>query len=244
MNSELRNACSDSTVNEQFVQQGFHITERFLTRDECDALAKELSVRFDGQQMSAKSPIGGVRNLLHTSKCVARLVSSEKLTSFLGNIAGKSAFAVRAIFFDKTEDNNWSVPWHQDLAISVAERVDAPGFGGWSLKDGVVHVHPPQEVLKSMVTLRLHLDDCDSQNGALHVLPGSHRCGKMGAAEINDWVQTHETMVCEVPKGGVLLMRPLLLHSSLRSENPTHRRVLHLEFAAHDLPNGLKWCAC
>jgi hypothetical protein len=244
MNSELRNECSQSIVNEQFVQQGFQITERLLTWEECDSLAAELSVQFDGQQMSAKSPIGGVRNLLRASKCVARLVSSAKVTSLLADMAGKSVFAVRAIFFDKTEESNWSVPWHQDLAIAVAERIDAPGFGSWSLKDGVVHVHPPQEVLESMVTLRLHLDDCDSQNGALRVLPGSHCCGKLGPSEISEWTQTHKTVMCQIPKGGALLMRPLLLHSSLRSENPTHRRVLHVEFAAHDLPNGLKWYAC
>jgi ectoine hydroxylase-related dioxygenase (phytanoyl-CoA dioxygenase family) len=202
------------------------------------------SVQFDSQQMSAKSPIGGVRNLLSTSKCVAQLVSSKKLTSLLGNMTGKSAFAVRAIFFDKTEENNWSVPWHQDLAIAVAERNETTGFGGWSLKDGVIHVHPPKEVLESMVTLRLHLDDCTAQNGALRVLPGSHRCGKLTASEISEWAETHEPVVCKVPKGDALLMRPLLLHSSLRAENPTHRRVLHVEFATYALPNGLKWAAC
>jgi ectoine hydroxylase-related dioxygenase (phytanoyl-CoA dioxygenase family) len=81
---------------------------------------------------------------------------------------------VRAIFFDKSSGSNWLVPWHQDLTIAVASKCEAPGFGPWSVKDGIPHVQPPDELLKQMIALRLHLDDCDASNGALRVIPGSH----------------------------------------------------------------------
>ena len=92
-----------------------------------------------------------------------------------------------------------------------------------------------------MITARIHLDDCDEENGALRVLPGSHREGKLAANDISRWAETHETSVCNAQAGDVLFMRPLLLHSSLRANNPVHRRVLHLEYASEELPNGLKW---
>jgi hypothetical protein len=47
----------------------------------------------------------------------------------------------------------------------------------------------------------------------------------------------------DLPRGGVLLMRPLLLHASSASQVPRHRRVLHIEWAAQELPGGLQWCA-
>jgi hypothetical protein len=36
-------------------------------------------------------------------------------------------------------------------------------------------------------------------------------------------------------------MRPLLRHASHPAADPGHRRVLHLEFAAEDLPDGVAW---
>jgi hypothetical protein len=44
-----------------------------------------------------------------------------------------------------------------------------------------------------------------------------------------------------VKSGGAVVMRPLLLHSSTTAATPRHRRVLHFEYAAVDLPRGLKW---
>jgi ectoine hydroxylase-related dioxygenase (phytanoyl-CoA dioxygenase family) len=92
-----------------------------------------------------------------------------------------------------------------------------------------------------MVTVRLHLDDCDASNGALKVLPETHCHGKLGAADISKWTAKGEPVVCELSKGDALLMRPLILHASSPAENPRHRRVLHVEYASQELPNGLKW---
>lgn len=154
---------------------------------------------------------------------------------------GADAFPVRALLFDKAPAANWKVPWHQDTAIAVAGRMEVPGFIGWSVKDGVTHVHPPVDVLERMVSLRIHLDDCGSDNGPLRVLPGSHRHGKLDDAEIERWRQTTEEVSCCVSQGDVLVMRPLLLHASSPAKSPSHRRVIHLEYARDELPNGMRW---
>jgi ectoine hydroxylase-related dioxygenase (phytanoyl-CoA dioxygenase family) len=172
---------------------------------------------------------------------VNETATSAKLVSYLERLLGRNFFPVRAFFLDKTAESNWRVPWHQDLTIAVAEQIGTPDFAAWSIKDGILHVQPPQEILKGMITVRLHLDDCDAHNDALKVIPGSHLQGKLGALEIAGWTQRKETVVCEVLKGGALLMRPLLLHSSSPAKNSSHRRVLHVEYAAQELPNGLKW---
>jgi ectoine hydroxylase-related dioxygenase (phytanoyl-CoA dioxygenase family) len=241
MSSEFRVQGSESRSFSRFAEEGFQIVRSVVTDNECDLLAAELAPLFEAQQKAAGSKIGGVRNLLGTSRRVAQLAGSEKIISVLKEAVGRRPFPVRAIFFDKNPEANWLVPWHQDLAVAVTERVEAAGFTGWSIKDGVSHVHPPQDVLEGMITLRLHLDDCGVENGALKVIAGSHRLGKLGAAEISDCTKSNQPVICEILKGGVLLMRPLLLHASLPAKKPSHRRVLHIEYATGNLPGGLEW---
>jgi ectoine hydroxylase-related dioxygenase (phytanoyl-CoA dioxygenase family) len=166
--------------------------------------------------------------------------------SIVEPLLGREAFVARAIFFDKTPLTNWGVAWHQDLAIAVCRKIETEGFGPWSVKAGVPHAYAPAWVLERMLTIRLHLDDTLITNGALRVLPGSHCCGRISDEEIEEWRQTREAVICEVVKGGILAMRPQLLHSSQPSQQHqpgAHRRIIHLEFASGKLPNGLEW-AC
>jgi hypothetical protein len=225
----------------QFERDGFQIIKSLLEHSECGLLTMELTPLFEQQQKSTKSKIGGVRNLLRTNARVSQFSRSAKLFSILKGFGCSPAFPVRAVFFDKNPETNWLVPWHQDLAIAVTERIETPGFTGWSVKDEIVHAHPPREILENMVTVRLHLDDCNASNGALKVVAGSHRHGKLGAGDIPNWTEEKEAVVCEFSKGDALMMRPLLLHASSPAINPQHRRVLHIEYATQELPNGLKW---
>jgi Phytanoyl-CoA dioxygenase (PhyH) len=148
---------------------------------------------------------------------------------------------VRAIYFDKFGEANWLVGWHQDLTVAVRERIDVPGFGPWTVKEGVTHVHAPAVVLEGILTVRVHLDDCDETNGALRVLPGTHRFGRLSAQRIRELRATVAEIPCCLSAGDVLLMRPLLLHASGKSLGCGHRRVLHIEYAGPQLPGGLQW---
>ena len=118
---------------------------------------------------------------------------------------------------------------------------DVEGFTAWSTKAGVIHVQPPVAVLEQMLTLRIALDDSDEQNGALRVIPGSHKQGRLNDSQIKRLKESTPAVVCEMKRGDVLAMKPLLLHSSSSSQNPSHRRVLHLEFSSSVLPAGLEW---
>ena len=92
-----------------------------------------------------------------------------------------------------------------------------------------------------MLTLRLHLDECGLENGPLKVLLGSHAQGVLDPAAVERWCRECKPVPCVVPRGGALLMRPLLLHASSSAAPPAHRRVIHLEFASKDLPGGVEW---
>lgn len=171
---------------------------------------------------------------------VAALATDARLLELIRPHFQTGPTPVRGLWFDKSPQSNWPVAWHQDLTIAVEARVDVPGYGPWSLKNGVHHVQPPAEVLQRMLTVRLHLDRADEQSGALRVIPGSHGEGRLPEDAIAGWRDRPE-YVCRANIGDVLLMRPLLLHASNRATAAVRRRVLHLEYAAMPLPGGLAW---
>ena len=181
------------------------------------------------------------RRLALDGPAVATLLTLPAVRQLLDARLGGGWFAVRAIFFDKSREANWRVPWHQDLMIAVRERLEAPGFGAWSMKDGVPHVLPPAEILAGMLTLRLSLDDCDAGNGALRVIPGTHAMGRVADGDIAALREARGEVLCEMKAGDALLMRPLLLHASSRTADQRRRRVLHVEFAREELPAPLNW---
>jgi hypothetical protein len=172
---------------------------------------------------------------------VRQWAHSERLLQLVRPHLPAEPKAVRAIYFDKTPETNWLVAWHQDLTLALHKRVDMPGFGPWSVKDGISHVQPPVELLEQMLTVRLHLDDADESNGALRVLPSSHQSGRLSAEAIAHERARRSEFLCVARAGDALLMRPLLLHASGRSQKASHRRVLHIEYAGFALPAPLAW---
>jgi len=189
------------------------------------------------ESADATGGVYGLRNLLRRSPRACEIAAA--LRTLVEPILGSGAFPTRALLFDKPSRANWLVGWHQDLTIAVREHIEMEGFGAWTIKEGVPHVQPPVSVLESMLTLRLHLDRADAENGALIVLPGTQTMGRL----TDDWVvpadAEERAVVCEAKTGDILAFRPLLLHMSRKSTRPSHRRVIQIEYAASPLP--LSW---
>jgi ectoine hydroxylase-related dioxygenase (phytanoyl-CoA dioxygenase family) len=136
----------------------------------------------------------------------------------------------RATLFDKSAEANWLVAWHQDTALPLRQRSEKPGWGPWSVKKGVVYAHAPAEALMRVVALRIHLDDSGAANGPLRVLPGTHRAGVLTDEQIRALGHEVPAVDCSIMKGGVLAMRPLVVHASSKSQSEMARRVLHIEY--------------
>jgi ectoine hydroxylase-related dioxygenase (phytanoyl-CoA dioxygenase family) len=220
---------SDSPDIARIVEQdGFVTVAACLSAQIIDELGIDLSGTRHAQ-----------RNLLDVP-IVRKLATSKPVRALATAVIGSGCFAVRGILFNKTPTSNWKVVWHQDKTIAVKERKELPNFGPWSVKSGVVHVQPPPSVMGKMLAIRLHLDESSESNGPLRVVPGSHLGGDLSPAEVAAW-RGRAAVTCTVPRGGAILMRPLLLHASSSSLKPAMRRVIHLEFAAEELPGGLEW---
>jgi ectoine hydroxylase-related dioxygenase (phytanoyl-CoA dioxygenase family) len=184
---------------------------------------------------------GGLRHVVSRVPEIEAVAISPEIRALVEGVLGPEVTLARSLWFDKTAAANWNVAWHQDLTLAVRERIETPGFVAWSVKAGIPHVQPPDEVLERMLAVRLHLDPCGPENGALRVLPGSHRHGRLADEAIDRWRREVPEVLCAAQPGDVLLMHPLLLHASSAAVSPAHRRVLHLEFGLGPLPNGLQW---
>ena len=221
---------------------GFAKVPQIINHNQIEKLIKCLSELNDLQVVSnKKDSIYGVRNLLNLSPKIRELAESQEIKIVVEKILEDNAKPVRAIFFDKTPEANWKVPWHQDLTIAVKKKRETEGFTAWTSKAGIQHVQPPVFLLEKMLTMRIHLDDADETNGALKVFPTSHQKGRLSATNIQNLRINHQAEICCVKRGQAFLMRPLLVHSSSAGTNPKHRRVIHIEFSAETLPNGLEW---
>jgi ectoine hydroxylase-related dioxygenase (phytanoyl-CoA dioxygenase family) len=181
------------------------------------------------------------RRHLFAHPAVSALAREPRLLTLANAELGRDAFPFRATLFDKSADANWLVVWHQDTALPLRERRDKTGWGPWSVKAGVHYAHAPREALEMVVALRIHLDDSTSDNGPLRVLPGTHRLGVLSDAQIRELAQAITPVECLAVKGGVVRMRPLLVHSSSKCAVAAPRRVLHVEYSAsRTLPPGLE----
>jgi ectoine hydroxylase-related dioxygenase (phytanoyl-CoA dioxygenase family) len=182
----------------------------------------------------------GVRHALKHSP-VAEMAHDERLLEIARRVLGTGAVPFRATLFDKSPNSNWLVVWHQDTALPLCERHETPGWGPWSVKDGVIYAHAPTAALAQVLALRIHLDNSTADNGPLRVLPATHKMGVLSDDAIHKLAEEVTNVDCLVPRGGVLAMRPMIVHASSKSRSEMSRRVLHVEYAASRfIENGLE----
>ncbi len=219
-----------------FAREGAVHCPAVLSRAQATALAERLAHRLSDP---SGKPAPGKRLL--TADWGDLLASTGAMGRIAAQLIGSHARPARAVLFDKTPAANWSVAWHQDRTIAVRERIETEGYGPWSTKDGICHVAPPVSLLAGMVTLRLHLDDCPADNAPLKVALGTHRLGFVAADQAARVAEAHAILSCLAETGDVWAYSTLILHASERSQGAGRRRVLQVDYAADDLPNGLDW---
>ena len=233
----------DGSAFNRLSTDGFTLLCCIFDADECRNIAADLGDKLAANAddkavlRRAGGPIYGARNLLDAFPPARTLWRKPRLTPFLTEVLGPTCGLVRGLYFDKPPEATWSLPWHQDLTIAVRDHsLPSEQFRNRTFKAGVPHVEAPDEILREMLTLRIHLDDATPANGPLQVLPGTHVA--------RDAAATQPPITIFASAGDVLAMRPLLSHCSGVSDPATtrRRRIIHLEFASSpSLPDGYVW---
>lgn len=231
----------DLAVRDKEIQElGFSIIENVYSNQEIEDILATISKTNPNKETFRKSDdLFAIRQFLKEVPNTSDLIFNNKLKYLIKALFGEDYFLVKSIYFDKPETSNWFVSYHQDLTISVDQKVELHGFGPYTKKHNQFAVQPPLEILESNFTIRIHLDDTKEENGALKVIANSHIKG-IYRPETIDW-NVEKEVSCNVARGGLMIMKPLLLHSSSRTTNNQKRRVIHLEFSNQTLPKVLQW---
>jgi hypothetical protein len=225
---------------QELIENGFAILDTIYTTEEIDKILNEIEkADSDKETFRKSSDLFAIRQFLKEVPSVIKYIFNDKLKNVIRQLIGENYFVAKSIYFDKPENSNWYVAYHQDLTISVDKKVLLENYGPWTVKQNQFAVQPPVEILENITTIRIHLDETNEDNGALKVVPKSH-LKKIYRPETIDWTVEKEEK-CTVPKGGVMLMKPLLLHSSDHTTNHQKRRVIHIEFSNQALPDKIKW---
>jgi hypothetical protein len=218
---------------------GFAIEAKVFSAHECDTLLDSLA-HAAGHRSRA-----GIRHLM-SNPGVQRFALDRRLHSLAKRYLGGDAVPFRATLFDKTPQTNWLIPWHQDTALPLESTFEAQDWGPWSKKADVHYAHAPSWALARVIALRVHLDAGTAHNGPLRVIPNSHIDGVLSDEAVLQRVSESDSGVeCLTPRGGVVVMRPLIIHSSTKVLSADPRRVLHIEYADRlDFSRGIRLAVC
>jgi ectoine hydroxylase-related dioxygenase (phytanoyl-CoA dioxygenase family) len=224
----------------ELLANGFSIVDDIYSSDEVQTILTAIDNADTSKDTFRKSTdLFAIRQFLKEVPETFDLIFTNNLKNVIRQVMGDNFFVIKSIYFDKPETSNWYVSYHQDLTISVDRKIELDNFGSWTTKQNQFAVQPPTDFLENITTIRIHLDDTDENNGALKVVPTSHLKNIYRPETINWGSETEKT--CAVRQGGLMLMKPLTLHSSSRTTNNKKRRVIHIEFSNKELPTEIKW---
>ncbi|RYJ39770.1 Phytanoyl-CoA dioxygenase [Flavobacterium anhuiense] len=227
----------------QIDSEGFSIINNVFTENEIENLISLIDNKTkndsDNSTFRKSDDLFAIRQFHKEVPETLPFIFNEKLQYIIESTFGKGFFITKSIYFDKPEKSNWFVAYHQDLTISVDQKIEIENFENWTIKQNQFAVQPPTEVLENNFTIRIHIDKTTKDNGALKVINNSHSKGILRIENL-DFEKEKET-ICEVEKGGIMIMKPLLFHASNKTTNNERRRVIHIEFSKQQLPNGLEW---
>jgi hypothetical protein len=215
-----------SEYRQRVAEYGFALMPEIFEAGKLTQLAESIATG------SIRRSRAGVRHALGYAS-VNSVANDGLLLAAARCMLGAAAYPFRATIFEKMTTANWLVVWHQDTALPLRHRRETPGWGPWSVKEHVIYAHAPASALEQVLTLRVHLDDSTSRNGPLRVLPATHTLGVLSDDAIHQLAEDISPVECCIPRGGIVAMKPLLVHSSSKSQSERSRRVLHIEYAAN-----------
>jgi ectoine hydroxylase-related dioxygenase (phytanoyl-CoA dioxygenase family) len=225
---------NDISAIPEFAARGFAVIENVFSAAECDGLLDVL------QALPRPAGRAGMRHLMRVPE-IAAAARDPRLLAIARETLGPTAIPYKATLFEKNSNANWSIVWHQDTALPLETAFEHSEWGPWSRKDGLAYAHAPAWALARVVALRLHLDAATDDNGPLRIVEGSHQAGVLSDDAVFELARQLPATTCHAGRGGVLAMRPLVVHASAKAKNDAPRRVLHFEYAERlDLAPGIR----
>ena len=124
--------------------------------------------------------------------------------------------------------------------IAVAGTPRRARVGSVVDKAGITYAHAPATALSASCSAPALRRLARGQR-ATACLPGTHALGVLSEVDTERLVREIPPVDCLVPSGGIIAMRPLILHASSKAETDHPRRVLHIEYVdSLEVDDGLR----
>ena len=120
---------------DQINEKGFAVISNVIVDEQMNGLIlaveraqSDAHRKADGASLRRGQSAYGLRDLLGRVPEVRLLAGTSAVRSLIEPILGPDAFAVRGLWFDKTNEANWNLPWHRDLTIAARSGLMPPAF--------------------------------------------------------------------------------------------------------------------
>lgn len=191
------------TATRRLEHKGFSILKYIYTKREIRNIKRELHRHFK----ETNKHITDIKDLFKDIPSIKPLLFNQNLSKILKSIC-ETPLLSEATYTERPNNSKEYLSWHQDFDFGKKENGNKQ---------------------KSSFLVFIYLDDVDHKNGALGVVPGSHN-KILSDAEIETIANNSIPYVCETPSGGLLLMKPLLLHAWQEPTSQMKRGVIKLGF--------------
>lgn len=191
---------------------------RSLTAEICEYADLGLEDPFQKYYLRHRADQGVLYDLFQRHPEFQEITKSKEILDILEHFVGPDIFLYENSLVYKPKDSDNAVPWHQDFI----NRADEPHkFIAWYA-----------------------LDDVRVANGAMQVIPGSHKNGflpwhhvpgETHHTRLNlDGVDVETAVPVEVKAGSVLIFDQLLVHGSKKINSTEDRRAFRASYQGFD----------
>lgn len=142
------------------------------------------------------------------------LARDPRILNPIEDLLGPNILLYYSMLMMKPARQGFRAPWHQDFAFFVHDRA-------------------------ALVAVQLYLDDSTSENGCIHVAPGSHKLGLLNHFRDGRFTEIVEgdtsafdeqEVAVPLKAGGMALWHCLTLHSSPPNTSERPRRAIVFEY--------------
>src|SRR2546428_7874990 len=196
--------------------EGYLVLERLMDDRLLDQVRRRVDELFEqegalaGAEFKQEPHARRLANLVDKGEVFERVIETPRILDCMEHVLGPrfklSSLNVRSA----DPDNGWSQPLHADSG-AVADE-----WGYW--------------VCNSVWML----DDFTEQNGAIRMVPGSHRWGRAPAAEM--YSPHPEEILLTGRAGDVVIMNAHMWHGGTANRTAAHRRAMHVYYTRQDKP--------
>ncbi|AWW28694.1 hypothetical protein DN752_00240 [Echinicola strongylocentroti] len=227
-----------SALDWKLRERGSYIFPPIYTQNEIKLITEHIDKYLYENSTNNSSSL--IHSLFQKIPELSPLIFNKNLTTIL-NAVDIDLFVMKAAVVDTLSlGDQRANNWREDITINVKNSTPIAGYTDWRECDGYYNVRPPAKLLKHGLVIRIHLEETIEENGALRILPGSHK-KKLIEDEVYSPPINRFPAIAEVSSGGLHLMKPLLVHSTSYNEMGNSAKVIHIALNSLNLPRGLDW---